>query len=262
MLRRPAFSAVFALLLSLSVAAPGLAATAKSVLEEARDKYEARLKNVETVTVVREMMGTEMEHVLVKEMVNGRPQLVAQSSSAGSNFGSVYDYVDEIAKQAELQGKEEIDGHSCWVIYVPRISEIDLGEQADDFEANDGKLYIDAKNSLLRGMQMNGTMSRNGKSETMTMDIVLTDYREIDGWLQPFRTEMSMGGEAGSGQMAEMEAAMAEMKKQLEQMPAEQRAMMEKMMKDRMPKMSGGDGGGSKMSMTMEVKEVRVNDAK
>lgn len=262
MLRRSAITTVFALLLSLSVAAPGFAATAKSVLEKARDKYEGRLKSVNSVTIVREMMGREIEHTMRKEMVDGHPQLVAEGADAGANFGSLFQYVDQIAAQAELQGKKEIDGHECWVIYVPRISEIDVAAGGPGgFDPKDGRLYVDTKESLLRGMQMNGAMTENGHTETMTMDIVLTDFREIDGWIQPFRTEMSMSGEAGGSRMAEMEAAMAEMEKKLQEMPAEQRAMMEKMMKDKMPKMSGGDGGGAKMSMAIEVKDVRVNDA-
>jgi hypothetical protein len=90
----------------------------------------------------------------------------------------------------------------------------------------------------------------------------LGDYRDVDGLLHPFRTEMRMSGMA-SGSMSpeereELMENLARAKEQLAQMPEAQRAMAERMMGgqlESMEQMLAED----EFVVTTVVEEIRVN---
>jgi len=75
-------------------------------------------------------------------------------------------------------------------------------------------------------------------SEKTTIE--MKDFRKVNGLLIPYRTVMTIGGgvsKLSPEQEQEMRRGLAEMQKQLEEMPPEQRKMAEKMMKPQMEMM-------------------------
>ncbi|GJM43993.1 MAG: hypothetical protein DHS20C21_08350 [Gemmatimonadota bacterium] len=242
-------------------AVPAFAENPESIFKKVTEHYERRLASIESVTIVQDVLGMETTTHLRKEVVDGHPALVAAGPGQGSDFHSMYRSLNEMAKSSTLKGSQDVDGHACWVVHVKDLGGLDMGaEGSEDFEASDGELCIDKKSFVLRRMQMNGETNADGVKSPITMEMQLTDYREVDGWLHPFRTQMSLGEPEGkaSPQMAEMREAMEKMKAEMAQMPEDQRRMMEQMMKSKMPDFEKMTEGG-KMTMTIQVKELKVN---
>jgi hypothetical protein len=104
-------------------------------------------------------------------------------------------------------------------------------------------------------------MERDGESRPVTVTGWFEDFREVRGMLHPFRTVMSMEGMAPAitaYEMAEARRSLAELRSQMESMPAAQREMMERVVRpqiEQIERVVGGEG----MAMTIEVTELRVN---
>ncbi len=243
-------------------AAPAAAEDARQIFDTAMQRYEQRVASIDSLSIVQEVMGVESTIRLEKQIVDNRPVLVPGSVGKAGDVGSMYRHFEHMAKNGTVKGTEQVDGHPCWVVHVEDIGELDLSaEGSDDFEARDGMLYVDKKDYIVRRMQMNGEATRQGVKEPVSMEMHLRDYREVQGWLHPFETEVSFGGADGGDtpEMAEMRKALAQMKEELAKMPADQREMVEQMMKKRMPQLEEMSEGG-KMTIKVSVKEIRVNE--
>lgn len=242
--------------------APVSAETPQEIFESALARYEKRVASIETLTIVQDVMGMESTTRLRKEMVDGRPELVSDGDGRAGDLGSMYRNFGSLAENATLEGSEEIDGNACWAVHVTELGEMSVpAEGSDDFEAKDGTFYVDKKQLVVRRVLMNGVATSDGEGAPVTMTLNMKDYREVDGWLHPFRTEVSVAGVGGAetAEMAEMREGMAKMKEELAKMPADQRQMMEQMMKERMPDLEKMVESGN-LQITVTVKEVRVNE--
>jgi hypothetical protein len=114
----------------------------------------------------------------------------------------------------------------------------------------------------MRRMEIEGEVLREGQGTPVTMEMVPSDYRTVDGLVHPFLTQMTMSGLKGAVSEEEMEQArqaLAEMKKQMAEMPADQREMMNSMMGSQMDRLEDVVNSGE-MKVTVQVKEVRVNE--
>ena len=248
--------------LILAVAATPVAAEdARQILEKMMERHEQRMVSVESVTIVQEVMGIESTTRLEKRLVDGKPTLMRAEGNV-RDFGGLYTSLEAMAQSATLEGTETVDGVPCWVIEVEDLGGMNLGaEGTNDFESKDGTLYIDKKDLVPRRMEMNGVTRRNGPEQAVSLEMSLQDYRDVDGWLHPFLYELRITGEGGAvpAEIAEVRKAMAQMKEELAKMPAEQRQMMEQMMRNRMPDFEQAvDGDAFKVTVT--VKEIRVNE--
>jgi hypothetical protein len=195
-------------------------------------------------------------------MVDGHPALVPAGTGPAGDTSSLYRQFDEVAKTATVKGTEKVDGSACWAIHATDLQKTQMAsEGGQDFEARDGTFYVDKKDFVLRRLVMNGTAKRDGTKTPVTMEMSFADYREVDGWLHPFRTEVSLGGQGGqeTPEAAELREGMAKMKEQLAQMPEAQRQMVEQMMQGQMAQLEKMADSG-KMALTVTVKEIRVND--
>jgi hypothetical protein len=249
--------------LLVAPSAPVRAESAQDILDQARQRYEKRLASVETVTIVQEVMGMESTARMEKKMVDGHPTLVPAGSGPAGDTSSLYGEFDELAKTATVKGTEKVDGRACWVIHSTDLQKTHLSsEGAEDFEASDGTFYVDKDDFVMRRLVMNGTATRNGTKTPVTMQMSFADFREVDGWLHPFRTEMSLSGQGGeeAPEAAEMREGLAKMKEEMAKMPPEQRQMVEQMMQGKMEQLEKMAESG-KMAVTVTVKEIRVNEA-
>lgn len=244
--------------LTACLAAPVAAEDARQIFDAARKAYEQRVAAVDSVTLVQETMGVESTTRLTKMVADD-----GEYVEMGGQLSSTYRHFDQMAKSAEVRGTEQVDGHPCWVVDVADLGGTRINaEGAADFEAQDGTLYVDKEQLVVRRMLMNGVTRRRGAKTPFSMEMQLKDYREVKGWIHPFRTEITLrgGGDgAPSDDMAAMRQGMAELEKHLASMPPEQRRQMEQMMKGRIPEFEQTDEGDA-MKVTVIVKEIRVNE--
>ena len=255
------------LLVTAAVITPAsvvVAESARDVLQAAVERNDKRLKGIENFTVVQEVMGFEVTSYYEVRSVNGHSVAVAKDDSA-DEMAMPYAHFSEMAEHAHLQGTETIDGRKCYAIRVDDLSRFDLdpevGEEASDFRPTRGTFYLDREEYLLRKMEIEGEADHEGETVPVTMQMVLTDYRKIDGLVHPFVTEMAVRGLTSglsAEEMAEARESLAAMKEKMADMPEDQREMMTAMMGEQMGRLEEMVNTGE-MKMTMQVKEVRVN---
>lgn len=274
--------------------APAQAQTASEILRTAMEHYQQRMEGIENYTLVQSMGGTESASYFQRVQTEEGHPVYRQTSSldlsqegpeesadsfleegGGEMATGVADpsaLFDEIAPRATLQGTEAVTGHEAWVISIDDLSGIDFGAtmgteatgatSQTSFRPASLKLWLDKERYVTLRSSMTGTMEMQDEATEVTFDARMDDYREVDGMLHPFHTEVSIEGMAGaltSDQQAQLSEAQKQLQEQLENMSEAQRAMVEKMMEDRMPDMEAMAGTGA-MTFTMDVHELRVNE--
>jgi hypothetical protein len=285
---RPTIRAIAVPLVLAAVVPAVRAQSAKSVMDHMLAEYERRAEGVNDYTLVQETMGLTMVMYMVKETVNGHPVFHAKSFSVlgaptpqaqGAKHqmeamptDDMYAMADQLVAHAEYAGRETVDGNETHVIVLNDLSALQLTKapQSDgnEFVMKRGKMWVDGNLWVPRRMEFQGTMKTENGTSDITTTVNLSDYRDVNGVLQAYHTTMQVSGLAGAmspemkKQMADPETQkkLAELKKQLAEMPEAQRAMMEKMMKgqlEQLEKMSAS--GGDAMTFETVVKEVRVN---
>jgi hypothetical protein len=261
------WSTGLATLLALTLSAPAAAQSAKQVLQESMERYENRMANVDNFTVVQDVMGYETTSYFEKHTVDGHPMFVMKGMGGDEteDMGVLYGEFMELADHAEVKGTETVDGKDCYVVHVPDMSVVDwnpqMGKEDADFKAKSGTFYIDRDDYLLRKMVIDAEAQREGKTVPVTMEMMLKDYREVDGVVHPFLTEMKISGLTGSmseEDMAKARESLEEMKAEMAKMDEAQRKMMESMMKGQMERLEEMVESGE-MNVTITVKELLVN---
>lgn len=245
-------------------ATTAFAESAQEIVTTALEKYEQRLANVQTVSITQNVMGIEVETNLAKETVDGHATLVPTGDGApGTDPGAFLAQMQEMAEAAKLIGKEKVGGVECWVLEMDDMKAFDAGPQpgGGDFDARRGRFWIDRKDYLMRKMMMEGDATNGGQTTPITMEMTLRDYRDTEGFLWPFSTDMVVRG-IGSGmseeERAEAKKALAEMEAQMAEMPESQRKMMESMMGGQKQKLEQMIESGE-MKMTVQVTRLSVN---
>ncbi len=260
------------LLLAVFLALPSAvtAQSAKEILMTSFEEYEQRMEGIENYTVVQETMGFEAELTFVRtEDDEGRTVFVlkGQEDASSGGMSNFYRMYPKIAERAELEGRESVDGEQCHVVAINDFSGLDLnqemaiGEQGS-FVPKTGLLYVDTDDHLIRKMQMEGEITRDGQRSPMTAVTVLSDYRDVEGMLHPYLLNITATGLAAGMSEEEMEEtrkSLAEMEKNLEGMDDTQRAMVERMMGGQLDKMRKMLESGQ-FEITVVTKEVRVNE--
>ena len=108
--------------------------------------------------------------------------------------------------------------------------------------------YVDKSDLLMVRMEMELEATLDGgETRVVTMASTMDDYREVDGYLHPFRTSIAWQGLSAMApdgmDPAELEQQLAEMEERLAEMPEAQRGMMERMIGpqiERLREMLGG----------------------
>lgn len=255
-----------------AVAVPVSAQSASEIVSRMMDEYADRTARVDDYTIVQDAMGMETRAYFEKVTVEGRPTFQLRRSQAGGmslngpsqNFDEIYTFGSDLAEQARYEGTERIDNYDVHVLAIDDLSEIDFGSDMaagpdSEFVPRSGKVFVDIDTFVPRRMEYEGEMTNSDGTHTVTSIITMGDYREIEGMLFPFRTEVRIEGLAAAID-PETRAQFEEMQRELENLPENQRAMVEAMMADQLEQframMEGEDSG---MSVTMLVREVLVN---
>jgi hypothetical protein len=182
-----------------------------------------------------------------------------------------------VGRSARVAGTEPRGGHDSWILSVDDRETLGLFK-AEEFTPTAVRLYIDRELYVLRGVSMEGSVVDQPGTGPVTVDVTLEDYRDVAGMLDPFRTVMAMGGTGMAmsederrqleGGMGEYRTAMAQMEKELAELPAAQRAMVESMMREQMPRMEQvadqfeAMATGQGMEFVVQVLEIEANVAR
>ena len=246
-------------------------------MDTAAERYEARFAKIDNYTVVQDMNGTKVTTYFEKRMQDGHPvfdpRVIGMGNLPQMPGGDRYQRLRsggslaQFADRAKLTGTETVDGHKTWVLQVDDLSGLGLDE-SQDFKPGSMTIYLGQDDYVPHQMKVSGRFTRNGESHPVDMTMHMQDYREVKGLLYPYRTTVSMEGmmEAMStDERGDMSQQMEEMKKRLEQMTPEQRAMFEQQMKNMpgmramMEQLESASAGGA-FEMSFQVDEVRVNE--
>ena len=254
----------------LALPSGAVAQSAKKILMTSLEEYEQRMEGIENYTIVQETMGFETELTFVRTKDDeGRTVFVlkGQEDASSGGMSNFYRMYPKIAERAELEGRESVDGEQCHVVAINDFSGLDLnqemamGEQGS-FVPKTGLLYVDTDDHLIRKMQMEGEITRDGQTSPMTAVTVLSDYRDVEGMLHPYLLNITATGLAAGMSEEDAEEArksLAEMEKNLEGMDDTQRAMVERMMGGQLDKLRKMLESGQ-FEITVVTKEVRVNE--
>lgn len=261
------------------------AQSAQEIMEDAWEAYTERMADVQDYTVTHSVMGMSSTIHFVRSEVDGRVVFLPDMSQmqpagpaegtgqpAPAQFDGQYFMRPEIAERMTVEGRESVDGNECWIVALNDFEGIELGGLSgaqSDFEPESMRMFMDADEYIPRRIDMAGSIAGPDGPRPMSTSALMTDYRDIEGLLYPFRVEISsegLGGAMGARmggqtpeQQAQMQEAMARMRAELEKLPPEQRAMAERMMEAQM-------GGGMEAmleeamsDMVVETTEVKVN---
>ncbi|MDT8342415.1 MAG: peptidoglycan-binding domain-containing protein, partial [Longimicrobiales bacterium] len=124
-------------------------------------------------------------------------------------------------------------------------------------------VWIDAEYFVRRKTRFEGVMHAEGQSREFFMERLERDYRTVPGTAlyEPYLTVMRVGGMTTPEQEREMQEAVAqleEFERQMASMPASQRAMMERMMGDKIEQARALAQGGA-VEFQMITTSIVVN---
>jgi hypothetical protein len=259
---------LFPLAVVLALPSAATAQSAEEILMTSLEEYEQRMEGIENYTIVQETMGFETELTFLRTEVEGRtvfvPKGQEEASGGISNFYRMY---PKIAERAELEGTEPVEGERCFIIAINDFSGLDLNQEMamggqGSFVPETGLLYVDTDDHLIRKMEIEGEITRDGQTSPMTAVTVLSDYRDVEGMLHPYLMQITATGLAAGMSAEEAEEArqsLAEMEEKLDEMDASQRAMVERMMGGQMENLRKMLESGQ-FGITVVTKEVRVNE--
>ncbi|MGI9039027.1 MAG: hypothetical protein ACR2GQ_09205 [Gemmatimonadota bacterium] len=179
------------------------------------------------------------------------------------------DQMDEFARRARLEGRVSLDlkdvargleseanGADSWVpdealrtrdaflLVVDDMSGIDLEqpEEGGEFALSRASLWIDAEHYVPLRLLMEGEIENDGETTPFNIEKLNLDFRQIGPLYEPFLEVFRMSGimsglsEKDKKEMEKARKDLAAAKKQMEAMPASQRAMVEKMMRGQLEK--------------------------
>ena len=187
-------------------------------------------------------------------------QGVGSDGSAEAKEG--VDQMAEFARVAQVVGSETVDGKKAFHL---RADGINKTQKADgqEFTIQTVSLWIDSEKYVPLRMKMDGVVRSGGESRPMAIEKTDTDYRLVPGssMYESYKQTMKIGGVMDAKQEKELREAqkqMAELDQQMASMPANERAMMERMMGPQLKTMKKMVAGGG-FEVETEVHDIRVN---
>ncbi len=265
---------LFTLLLLGSLTPAAAQSSGEAVLERAMAVHESAMEGVENYTLTHEMMGVSSTLYFEREEADGPPvfrtylvtdgelqALDEDDRAPGASFS--YETYRRFVDEARYAGTETVAGeevHAFVVDDLGAMASSDLGS-AEDADLDQGTFYFAADDYRARRIVMEGSAEMDGRRTPIVMTATLSDYRTVDGMTHPFRTAIAVEGmdtQVSEEDRAEARRQLEQLKQQMEEMPSEQRAMMERMMGgqiDNLEQMLAGEG----FEMELVVTDLRVN---
>jgi len=267
---------------ALSVSSIAEALTAERVIENMIASYEREMEGVKDITIVTDRDITYQKRAVIegRTLYKTRNETEMMGIKSVSIYDGVYQWWVESGKlkkekmdyspyqmvenlktaQVKYAGTEKIDGHKTHILDIKDLNKM-MG--AEGMQKVSGKLWVDAKDWVIRKMEMDTEIEdEKGEKRPIKITVRMEDFRKVNGMLMPYRTVVTVPM-PGAPKMSpeeeqEMRRSLAEMQRELEQMPPGQRQMFEKMMKPQIEMMQQALGGAG-MEIVTTVKQVKVN---
>ncbi len=242
------------------------------LLDTMRDAYEQSHRDIEDYTIVTDMYTAYHK----KHIVDGRPAYKTRTETSGlEDMGGaggsatvsrsdLFDpeIYDQIRASGSYEGMETVDGTRTHVLSVPSIN---LPEEDIDMDVQtmqNVRLFIEPDKWVPRRITFDVDAEiEEGQIRTVSPEILMGDYRNVEGLWVPYSTTMLM--EVGDDILSpekreEARRQLAQLEQQMEQMPEQQRQMMEQMMAGQLDQLRDMLEG-ERMEWTINVREVKVN---
>lgn len=260
MLRKATLAVILALPWS---AGPASAQSAADVLQAAMDHHAASVEDIRNYRITMEIMGQETSTLLEKRMVEDFPVFLPAEGDA-TQLQDPFRMMRQVLERARLEGTETVDGEATHRILVDDLEGLELlpPNAGEDVRLTSMTMFLDTDEHLMRRMIMEGTLNQNGTAHPVSFDMLLQDYRTVDGLTTPFRmvlTGQGLLGAMADGDEAKAREQLQEMERQIASMPAEQREMMERALGPQLEQMRKmAQSGGFEMEMVVKSVEVNV----
>ena len=172
------------------------------------------------------------------------------------------DQMTQFMSTAQLIGTETVDGKSAFHLKSDDIDVKQVGGE-DQYTMEVMSVWIDTEEYVPLRMMIEGTMTSAGETRPMKIESLMSDYRTVAGssMYESFNQTMKISGMMDAAQEAEMREAMKQMEdfeKQMAEMPASQREMMEKMMGPQLETMRTMAAGGG-FQTQVSVQSIQIN---
>lgn len=241
---------------------------AAAILRTALDRYEQSVAGVDDYTVTYSFMGQEHSSYMQKQVIDGHSVFLPHDGDDGGErqWENPYRLFPKLAERARVVGTETIDGVHARGLRIDDFEGMEFGMKAGlqgEFEPRSLTLWIGTREYLIRKMDIEGVGIVNGQERPIVVTAWMRDYRTVEGMPYPFRTTIRTKGMLGSGgssshEAAEAQAQLEELDRQMAQLPAEQRAMMERMMGGQLEELRNMVGSGE-LEIELEVTDLVVN---
>lgn len=272
--------AAFALSLTAvaTLPSPANGQSAADLMRGAMDAQAARLAGVNDVTLTQDIMGMSVGVYMEKRTLGGTPVLVPVSTIMAGQVSPIpqddmaADWANPFQQawvdRVRLEGPEQVDGRSVRILVMDDFTGLEMPrmpgqtDRATDFRPKSMRFSLD-DDYLIRKMEMDAEAVRDdGTAAPLHLIVYMEDYREVDGYLHPFRTRTITEGMLGAANVdqEELRAQLEAMRGQIASAPEAQRGMMERMMGpqlERLQAMLSSEEG--EMEMTMVVTDLKVN---
>lgn len=260
------------LLFSCILPVPAWSADAQDIIDKVLQLQEERREGVDRYVVEQEVMGRVSKIAFERTTVTGPdgkdvdtfrmvlPEEMLQQGPGEQPLMSQDDFEDmaqeavfsiaAFSESAELVGTETVEGRDAYHLVAENLDRKRSFNEDQEFVLQTINAWIDSDDYVPLKLVMDGTMDTDGTPRPVTIETIERDYRTVPGsnMYEPYQQVMRLTGEMADETKRQMEQArthLAELDKQLAEMPESQRQMMMGMMGEEiemMRKMAAGDG--------------------
>lgn len=169
----------------------------------------------------------------------------------------------ELDDRLQYRGQETVDGRPTFALTADNLDMSQTMEDGSRVEFQTATVWIDAEYFVRRKTRFEGVMHAEGESREFFMERLERDYRDVPGTdlYEPYLSVLRVGGMTTPQQEREMQEALAQLEefdRQMASMPASQRAMMERMMGDKIEQARALAQGGA-VEFEMITTSIVVN---
>lgn len=267
---------LIAILISWTTTPDASSQSAREILRKAADRYEQAMDDINDMTMVLLPQGDfsafdQMTTYYKKTIEDGQTQFKTHtkfeggfSEMAGPStssrpldlFSMGTQMYDKLGDTAVYERKETIDDATVHVLFIEDMTPLmeDVTDQPaqmqDAVKFSKARLYIDAEAYVLRKMTMEMGMHEAGMPQSMKMEVLMSDYRQVGPLYYPFSMKTIMENPISDEQRAELESQRAQIESTLAQLPEAQREQMRKMLSAL---------GNEQIVIEMIMKDLQVN---
>lgn len=224
--------------------------------------------------------GGDMPAMDLRGMTSQMSMFARAAATAPENDGrgdakQAADDFSKFISRARLDGTEPVVATSgepgqkrdAYRLVADNLTDIQLEQPKGDakFTLDKATLWLDKEQLVPIRLLMEGKVESKGKTTPLTIEKLDLDYKQVgplyESHRQVYRLAGMMAGmsEKDRKKMEKAQADMAKAKAQLESMPPDQRAMVEKMMGSQMDKLDAMVSGDAVTSET-EVVSIAINE--